>query len=127
MFCPNCGAPANENQTCCTSCGAALTQQVSQANSPTSSRSPGLGLAIASMVLGILSLALFCIIELAIPCAIVGVALGGIAKAKAKKANAKSGMAVAGIACSCVSLGLLIIILLIAVGSWGLAISEPLF
>ncbi len=123
MFCPNCGAPANENQACCTQCGAMLTAQAYPVNQPTSQRAPGLGLAITSMVLGIVSLALFCMIYFAIPCAIVGIALGGVALSKAKKANAKSGMAVAGIACSCVSLGILIV-LVVAVGSTGLAIFD---
>ncbi len=123
MFCPNCGTPANENQTCCAKCGAALK---AQGNQPISNRSPGLGLAITSMVLGIVSLVLFCVIYLAIPCAIVGIALGGVALSKAKKANAKSGMAVAGITCSCVSLGILIV-LVVAAGSTGMGISKFLF
>ncbi len=125
MFCPNCGAPANENQARCTQCGAALTTSVAYPNQPVPARTPGLGLAITSMVLGIVSLALFCIIYFAIPCAIVGIALGGVALSKAKKANGKSGMAVAGIACSCVSLGILIV-LLVAVGTSGLAIIDLL-
>ncbi len=122
MFCPNCGTPANENQTCCTKCGTVLTAQGYRADSMTPSV-PGRGLAIASMVLGIVSLALFCVIYLAIPCAVVGVALGGIALSKAKKAKVKNGMAIAGITCSCVSLGILIV-LVIAVGSTGLAIFD---
>ncbi len=126
MFCPNCGAPANENQACCTKCGTALTAQAAQISQPTLSRSAGLGFAITSMVLGIVSLALFCVIYLAIPCAIVGIALGGVALNKAKKANAKSGMAIAGITCSCVSLGILIV-LVIAMASTGLAVFDLLF
>ncbi len=124
MFCPYCGATTNENQSHCTNCGASLTAQPTQptqVSQPTANRSPGLGFAIASMVLGIVSLVLFCIIYVAIPCAIVGVALGGVALNKAKKAQAKSGMAVAGITCSCVALGILII-LIIAVGAAELAI-----
>ncbi len=113
MFCPKCGAPANENQTCCTNCGAPLAPQTFQSSQQTLHRAPGFGLAIASMVLGICSLALFCVICLAIPCAIIGIILGGIALRKAKKAQTKSGMAVAGIVCSCVSLGILIVLIII--------------
>lgn len=73
---------------------------------------PGKGLGIASMVLGIVSLAIFCAWYLAIPCAIIGAALGGVAQSKAKAAGVKNGMAVAGIACSCVSLGISVLVLL---------------
>ncbi len=112
MFCPNCGTPANEDQTCCAKCGTVLTTQAAPFRQPAPVRTPGLGLGITSMVLGIVSLALFCVIYLAIPCAIVGVVLGGIALSKAKKANAKSGMAIAGITCSCVALGILIVLII---------------
>ncbi len=142
MFCPNCGTPVNENQSNCTSCGASLNAQSVGAggqvpNPPyapqtipvTNTKTPGLGLAITSMVLGIVSLVLFCAVWLAIICAIVGVTLGGIALWKAKQVNAKSGMAVAGIACSCVSLGILIIyaILVATVFAEGAAILGGLF
>ncbi len=124
MFCPKCGTPANENQSHCTNCGAPLNaqQQVYQQqynapyNAPANKSVPGLGLAVTSMVLGIVSVVLFCIIYVAIPCAIVGIALGGVALLKAKRANVKSGMAIAGITCSCVALGILII-LAVAIGA----------
>ena len=51
---------------------------------------PGNGLAVASMVLGIVSLVMFCLYPLVIPCAIVGIILGIIAKVKGA-----GGMAVA--------------------------------
>ena len=73
---------------------------------------PGKGLGITSMVLGIVSLALFCVWYLAIPCAIVGVILGCMSYSKAKQAGAKCGMAAAGIACSCVALGILVIVVI---------------
>ncbi len=124
MFCPNCGTPTEENQTSCKNCGAVLNAQANpncfvpmESAAPAAPTcTPGIGLAVASMVLGIVSLVLFCFAFLAIPCAIIGGALGGISLWKAKKAGVKSGMAVAGITCSCISLGILII-LLIAVGS----------
>ncbi len=70
---------------------------------------PAKGLGIASMVLGIISLVLFCIWYLSIPCAIIGAALGGVALNKAKEVGMKNGLATAGITCSCVSLGLRVI------------------
>ena len=76
---------------------------------------PGKGLGVASMVLGIVSLVLFCIWYLAIPCAIIGAALGGVAQSKAKAAGVKNGMAVAGITCSCIALGVAILFLLLGI------------
>lgn len=78
---------------------------------------PGKGVGIAGMVLGIVSLALFCAWYLAIPCAIIGAALGGVGLSKAKAAGMKNGMAAAGVACSCVALGLaLLFVLLVFLG-----------
>lgn len=76
---------------------------------------PGKGLGVASMVLGIISLVLFCIWYLAIPCAIIGAALGGIAMNKAKEVGMKNGLATAGLTCSCISLGVCLIYTLIFV------------
>lgn len=69
------------------------------------------GLAIASMVLGIVSLILACILPYVswVP-AIVGIVLAAIAKKKAK-----SGMATAGLVCSIIAL-VVVIILLVVVG-----------
>ena len=78
------------------------------------------GLAIASMVLGIVSLILTCILPyVSWVLAIVGIVLAAIAKEKAK-----SGMATAGLVCSIIALAVwvVVIILLVVVGvSVGLA------
>lgn len=78
------------------------------------------GLAIASMVLGIVSLILTCILPyVSWVLAIVGIVLAAIAKKKAK-----SGMATAGLVCSIIALAVwvVVIILLVVVGvSVGLA------
>ncbi len=74
---------------------------------------PGKGLGVASMVVGIISLVLFCIWYIAIPCAIVGVILGGVALSKAKEVGMKNSLAVAGIACSCVALGIALLFILL--------------
>lgn len=70
----------------------------------------GKGMAIASMILGIVSIVTSCIWYLGIPCAIVGLILGILHNKK----NEKSGMATAGIVCSIISLVLVILILVLA-------------
>ena len=67
---------------------------------------PGKGLAIASMVLGIVSLILCCIYYIAIPTSITGLILGIIAVKKAKNP-----MATAGIITSAIAIVLLVIYL----------------
>ena len=62
----------------------------------------GSGLAIASMVLGIVALVMSCCVYfISIPCAVVGVVLGAVSLAGQKPGK---GMAIAGIVCSIVSL-----------------------
>ncbi len=125
MFCSKCGASVNENQSFCANCGAQLTPQgnssqnsfyqsaPTQQQVPTQSQIPGQAFAIASMVLGIVSLVFFCMVWLAIACAILGIVLGCISIWKTNKLQIKNGMATAGIVCSFVSLGLLIIMVIL--------------
>lgn len=68
----------------------------------------GPGLAIASMVLGIIALVLSCLWYISIPCGLVGLILGGVALAKHTRGK---GMAIAGLVCSIIAIGLVIIIL----------------
>jgi len=73
----------------------------------------GKGFAIASMVLGIVSVVLFCLWYLAIPCAVLAIVFSVIAKKKA----GKSGMTVAGLVLGIVSLGITaVMLILITVG-----------
>ncbi len=72
---------------------------------------PGKGLGIASMVVGIVSLVLFCEWIIAIPCGILGIILGAVGKSKAKAAGIQNGPALAGIICSSIGLGLAILFL----------------
>ncbi len=151
MFCTKCGNNNPDGAFCCTSCGAPLNQPTYQApeqpvyqapeqpvyqapeqpayqaqpmyNAPMNPPVPAKGMAITSMVLGIVSLALFCLWYLALPCAIVGLILGGLAMSKAKAAGMKSGMAVAGVVCSCIALGIAIIFMIIAIAACGAATS----
>lgn len=88
---------------------------------------PGKGLAITAMILGIVSLALFCIWYLAIPCGIVGLVLGAVAHNKAKAVGMKSGMATAGIVCSAIALGIALIFIICAVACAGCVASESYY
>ena len=105
QFCGNCGAQQNVQSV--------YQQPVYAANV----KVPGKGMGIASMVLGIISLVFFCVWYISIPCAIIGVSLGGLSKSKANQVGAPSSASSAGIACSCIALGLaLIFIVLVSAG-----------
>ena len=135
-FCKHCGSQIEDNAAFCGVCGQAQNAAEPQApvyQAPVQPQQPvyvapqapvnpyaqpvvpGKGLGVASMVLGIVSLVLFCVWYLAIPCAIIGAALGGVAQSKAKAAGVKNGMAVAGITCSCIALGVAILFLLLGI------------
>jgi hypothetical protein len=70
------------------------------------------GLAIASMVLGIVSLVLFCVWYISIPCAIVAVVLGFVARGKFKRGEGGGGgMAMAGLICGIIGLSLAVLLI----------------
>jgi len=88
------------------------------AQQPTYVQAPiqqGNGMAVAGMVLGIVSLVLICVWFISIPCAIVGLCLSCAGKSRSNKTNTGSGMAVAGIVLSCVTLALIVAMFFI----WG--------
>lgn len=121
LFCSKCGANNAPGVGFCSNCGSPLNVQqpnvqpiYTNANQPV----PGNGMGIASMVLGIVSLVLFCVWYLAIPCAIVGVILGAVAINKAKMVGAKNGMATAGIVCSVIAIAIALILIIFAVEVW---------
>jgi hypothetical protein len=70
------------------------------------------GKAIASMVLGITSIASFCFFFVSIPCAIIGLVLGITSK---KKREGGSGMATAGVATSVVGLAVTVGLIIMSV------------
>ena len=72
----------------------------------------GKGMAVASMVLGIVSIVMLCCSQyISLPCAIIGLILGIIYK----KNNGKNGMATAGVVCSIVSLVISILAIIASV------------
>ncbi len=75
-------------------------------NQPASS---GKGMAIASMVLGIISIPAICFWIVGLPCAIVGLILGILYNKK----NEHSPMATAGIVCSIITIALLVLVLIL--------------
>lgn len=82
---------------------------------------PGNGLAVAGMILGIVSIPLICLWPIGLLCAVVGLCLSVPGKNRAKETNTGAGMAIAGIVTSCVTLGLLLIVLAIFMMGVGMA------
>ena len=88
-----------------------------QSPTPPVSSPQGNGLAIAGMVLGIVSLATFCAWYLSIPCAIVGLILSVVGLKKSQIVGKGHGMALAGVITSVIAIGLaILVIILIALG-----------
>ena len=71
---------------------------------PISGKNIGKGAGIASLVLGIVSLALFCFPVVALLCSIVGLIFGIISVVKSGKAGKKCGVGIAGLICSGIGL-----------------------
>lgn len=105
MICQNCGSQIPDNAQVCSNCGA-FTNAPAQPyyNAQTV---PGKGLAIASLVLGIISLFLFPIVT-----GTLGIILGVVAKNK----GCSSGLATGGIVCGIIGVAFWLI-MLIFVGS----------
>lgn len=68
------------------------------------------GLAIASMVLGIVAIVLFCIPYVCIPAGIVAIILGGVSLATKKGGK---GMAIAGLVCAIIGIAVYVILSII--------------
>lgn len=136
MFCKNCGKENIDGAKFCAVCGAEMTVAEVQPNVKAAPQPqyqpaqpyynnpvvPGKGMGIAGMILGIVSLALFCFWYLALPCGITGIILSALAVNKAKAAGIKNSMATAGVICSAIALGLAVLfILLVVIGVIGIA------
>ncbi len=141
MFCTKCGAEAREGDVFCAACGQKLvinteiTEESTQiqtegvvtegatapqeeqpkeapTSTPKNKKVEGFGYGIASLVLGIVAIAMVDEIITALVCAILGLVFGVISSRKAKAENKKNGFAIAGTVCSCVAFGLMILIAL---------------
>ena len=114
QFCDKCGAKQNEQfeqQPMQQPVQQTVYQQVIRVPQP---QLPGKGMGVAAMVLGIISLVIFCFAYISLPCSILGVVLGAVSRSKAQKANMKNGMANAGVVCSCIALGLWLLLIVLA-------------
>ena len=69
---------------------------------------PTNGMAVAGMVLGIVSIVLVCVWFVSVPCAIVGLCLSVLGRNRAQEINSGEGMAGTGLGLSCVTLALLL-------------------
>ncbi len=77
---------------------------------------PGKGMAIASMVLGLVAICFWCIPYLGIPCALVGVILGALAMKKINQAGGVGkGMAITGLVLSIVVLAIMVVLTIVAI------------
>lgn len=74
---------------------------------------PSSGLAITSMVLGIIGLVFVCVIYITIPCSVLAIIFGWIAISQSKTGRAGGkGMAIAGLVCGLVAMSVYLIIFL---------------
>jgi len=74
---------------------------------------PTSGLAVTSLVLGLVALVLFCVWPIAIPCGVIAIILGAFGVSECRGPNPPKngmGMAVAGIVCSAISVGLYVLV-----------------
>ena len=78
---------------------------------PAMARRPGNGMAVAALVLGIVSLALFCVLYVSLPCAILAIVFGIVGRGKATAGASGGGMATAGLACGAVGICVFVIML----------------
>ena len=99
MICNRCGAQNPDNANVCCNCGAAFGQPVYAQPAPMVQ--PAKGLAVASLVLGILSLFVAAYI-----CGALAIIFGGVAKSKGNR----SGMATGGIVLGIIGIVLMIIL-----------------
>ena len=104
IHCPLCGETISHRAVRCRYCGEEINgggggQYYPQQQQKTC------GLAIASMVLGIIGLVTFCIWVITIPCSLLAVILGAVAMRKIKSHNLQGqGMAIAGLVCGIIAM-----------------------
>jgi hypothetical protein len=74
-------------------------------------RRPGNGMAIAALVLGIVSLALFCVLYVSLPCGILAIVFGIVGRSRARAGASGGGMATAGLVCGVIGVALFVLML----------------
>lgn len=87
-----------------------MNQMQNQGGNDMPPQNGGSGLGVASMVLGIISLVLFCIPYVCIPGGIISIVLGGVNIGKNKPGKE---MAIAGVVCSIIAIAVYIILTII--------------
>jgi hypothetical protein len=132
-LCPSCGTSVSAEANVCSTCGYDFNSGPFSRPPPPAQANPNWnpgyqsaayprgygdqqttgkeGLAIASLVLGIISLALFCVWYLAIPCAILAIIFGAISR---NSANSK--MALAGLVMGICSIVVVVLFVVVIVG-----------
>jgi len=101
----------------CSTCGGGLVNGVCQKCNVGNNVQPGgTGLAVASMVLGIISLVICAYWYISLPCSIIGLSLGAVARKKPGRPG--NGMAVAGIVTSIIALVLSALVLIGVSAFW---------
>lgn len=81
---------------------------------------PGNGISIASLVLGIIAIPMTCVYGLGIILAILAVIFGHVGHSQSKAQTGQAnGMATAGLVCGYISLGIVVLVFIIALAAWG--------
>ena len=104
IHCPLCGEMISQRAVRCRYCGEEINDGGGGGQYYPQQRTM-CGLAIASMVLGIVGLVTFCISFITIPCSLLAIILGAVAMRKIKSHKLKGqGMAIAGLVCGIIAM-----------------------
>lgn len=111
MFCIHCGEKILDGASFCTKCGAKVvfTETFGQTKQQESQQSKATGFAVASMILGIISILICAVMFFSLPSGILGI----VFSSKCKKAGNNSGMAKAGMITGTVGLCLTVLNLML--------------
>ena len=88
---------------------------------------PGNGMAVASLVLGLIGMALFCVPYIGLPCAILAIVFGFIGRKRATAGASGGGLALAGLILGFVTVALTVLLLAGALAIFGYASGHPEF